>query len=149
MVINGAKGVVKMPQGAMPLPEAEKKNILDNIRRDAAYVWQNLDQYQVQLLGSRKFAGKEAIDLAVSGLGASFHLFLDPQTMLPGGTSYQTVTQEGPATVEEVFSDYREVDGIKMPFKTEAFAKEKKVSAQMVKTLQVNAAVSDDLFKTE
>ncbi|MCU0275944.1 MAG: insulinase family protein [Acidobacteria bacterium] len=149
MVINGAKGVVKMPQGAMPLPEAEMKNILDNIRRDAAYVWQNRDQYQVQFLGRRPFAGKEAIDLDVSGLGLSFHLFLDPQTMLPTGTSYQTVTREGPTTIEEIFSDYREVEGIKMPFKTESFAKEKKVSSQVVKIMQLNAAVSDDLFKTE
>ncbi len=149
MVINGQKAVVRMPQGAMPLPEAEKKNILDNIRRDAAYVWQNLDQYQVQYLGSKPFAGKEAIELDVSGLDVRFYLFLDPQTMLPNGTSYQTVIREGPATIEEIFSDYREVEGIKMPFKTEAFAKEKKVSAQVVKTIQINAVVSDDLFKIE
>lgn len=149
MVINGAKGMIQMPQGSMPLPEAEKKNILDNIRRDAAYIWQNIDQYQVQFLGNGKFAGKEAIELAVTGLGASFHLFVDPQTMLLGGTSYQTVTQEGPATVEEVYSDYRDVQGIKMPFKTESFAKEKKASGQVVKSMQINATISDDLFKIE
>jgi zinc protease len=149
MVVNGSKAVVKMPQGSMPLPEAQKKELLEGLCRDWIYMWQNLDRYQVQFVGHKPFAGKEAIDLAVFGFGVSFHLFLDPQTMLPSGTSYQTVTQEGPGTVEEHVSDYRDVDGIKMPFKTEAFAKEKKVSAQAIKSIQLNAVVSDDLFKTE
>jgi predicted Zn-dependent peptidase len=149
MVVNGAKGVIKMPQGAMPLPENERKNILDSLRRDVAYVWQNLDQYQVQLLGSKSFAGRDAIDLAISGLGADFHLFLDPQTSLPGGISYQTVTREGPTTIEEVFSDYRDVDGVKMPFRSESFAKEKKVSAQVARVIQINPAANEDLFKVE
>jgi predicted Zn-dependent peptidase len=149
MVVNGSQAVVKMPQGAMPLPEAQKKELLEGICRDAIYMWQNLDHYQVQFLGSKPFAGKEAIGLAVSGFGVSFQLFLDPLTMLPSGASYQTVTQEGPATVEEHVSDYRAADGIKMPFRTEAFANAKKVSGQAVKTIQFNTAVGDDLFKIE
>jgi hypothetical protein len=51
--------------------------------------------------------------------------------------------------VEEHISDYREVDGIRMPFKTEAFANGKKVSGQAVRTIQFNTVVSDDLFKIE
>jgi predicted Zn-dependent peptidase/outer membrane lipoprotein-sorting protein len=149
MVINGQKAVIKMPQGTMPLPEAEKKNILENLCRDTAYIWQNLDQYQIQFLGQKKVADKEVIDLFISGPGASFHLFLEPQSMLPCGTSYQSVTAEGPATIEEVFTDYREVDGIKMPFKTEAFANQKKASEQMVKEMKFNTVVSDDFFKID
>ena len=149
MVVNGDQAVIKMPQGTMPLPEAQKKELRQGIHRDAIFMWQNLDQYHVQFLGKKEFAGSEAIELVVSGFGTDFHLFLDPASMLPRGTSYQSVTAEGPATVEERVSDYREVDGIKMPFTTEAFANGKKVSGQAVKSLQINVVISDDLFKIE
>ncbi len=149
MVINGAKAVIQMPQGSMPLPEAQRKSIMENFGRDLYYVWQNAERYQFQALGVQEFAGREAFGLLVTAPGVSYHLFLDPQTMLPSGMSYQTLTQEGPGTVEERVSDYREVDGIRMPFKSESYAKDKRVSAQTVKMIQVNAEVSDDLFKIE
>lgn len=149
IVINGQKAVIKMPQGAMPLPAAEKKNILDNIYRETAYIWQNLDQYQIQFLGRKKIADKEVIDLVLSGPGPRFHLFLEPQSLLPYGNSYQSVTAAGPAMIEEVVSDYREVAGIKTPFKTEAFANQKKTSEQAVKQIEYNVVLSDDLFKIE
>ena len=149
MVVNGDLAVIKMPQGTMPLPEAQKKELRESMGRDVVYMWQNLERYQVQFLGKKEFAGSEAIELAVSGSGTSFHLFLDPGSMLPRGTSFQSLTAEGPAAVEEHISDYREVDGIRMPFKTEAFANGKKVSGQAVKTIQFNAVISDDLFKIE
>jgi predicted Zn-dependent peptidase len=149
MIVNGAKGVIRMPQGAMPLPEAERKNILDNFLREPFYVWQNAGQYRIQALGRLPFAGREALALAISGRGVEFRLFLDPQTMLPLGNSYQSVTQEGPATIEERLSDYRDVDGVQIPFKTESWANGKKVSAQTVKTLQLNPEAKEELFKVE
>lgn len=149
MVVNGDKAVMKMAQGSMPIPEGQKKELREGLCRDMFYMWQNLDQYQVQFLGAKKFADSEAIDLAVSGFGTSFHLFLDPRSFLPCGSSYQAMGAEGPATVEERVSDYREVDGIKMPFKTEGFANQKKASSQAVKSIELNAAVGDDLFKIE
>lgn len=149
MIVNGAKGILRMPQGSMPLPEAERKNILDNFVREPFYVWQNAGQYQIQALGRLPFAGQEALGLAISGRGVEFRLFLDPQTLLPLGNSYQSVTQEGPATVEERLSDYRDVDGVKIPFKTESWANGKKVSAQTVKTLQLNPEAKEELFKVE
>lgn len=149
MIVNGAKGLIRMPQGSMPLPEAERKNILDNFLREPFYVWQHAGQYQIQALGRLPFAGQEALGLAISGRGVEFRLFLDPQTLLPLGNSYQSVTQEGPATVEERLFDYRDVDGVKIPFRTESWANGKKVSAQTVKTLQLNPEAKEELFKVE
>lgn len=59
------------------------------------------------------------------------------------------MTQEGPATVEERLFDYRDVDGVKIPFRTESWANGKKVSAQTVKTLQLNPEAKEELFKVE
>lgn len=149
MVINGAKGAIKMPQGTMPLPEAQRKGIMENIGRDLFFVWRNAEGYTFQDLGARPFAGAEAQALLVSGSGLTFQLFLDPQTLLPRGTSYQTVTQEGPGTVEERLADYRDVGGIKMPFASESWVKDKKVSAQAAKAAEIDPVVDEGLFKVE
>ncbi len=149
IVINGAKGLVQTPQGAMPLPEAQRKSMVENIGRDVFHLWQNAERGQFQALGPKKFAGKEAIGIHVTAADLDFTMYLDPQSMLPCGSSYSSITQEGPTMVEERVSDYREVDGIKMPFVTESFSGDKKVAGQTVKAVQINPAVSDDLFKTE
>ena len=36
---------------------------------------------------------------------------------MPAREIYQEVGQKGPAEVQETFSDWREVDGLKVPFK--------------------------------
>ena len=149
IVINGAKGMVQTPQGAMALPEAQRKSMMENIGRDVFYIWQNAERYQFQALGPKQFAGKEAIGLYVTAPDLVFTMYLDPQSLLPNGSSYQSITQQGPTMVEERVSDYREVAGIKMPFMTESFSGDKKVAGQTVKAVQINPAVSDDLFKTE
>jgi predicted Zn-dependent peptidase len=149
IVINGARGAIRTPQGAMALPEAQRKSMAENIGRDMIFVWKNVERYQFQALGSKPFAGKEAVGLYVTAPDLAFTLYLDPQSMLPLGSTYQSVTQEGPTMVEERFSDYRAVDGIKMPFMTESYSAGKKVAAQTVKAVQINPEASDDLFKTE
>jgi len=149
MVVSGDKAVIRMPQGTMPLDATQRKGMLDNIARDLVHVWQNAARYTFQDLGAAPFAGAEARALLISGAGLTFRLFLDPQTRLPRGSSYQTVTQEGPGTVEERLSDYREVGGIRMPFQSEGWAKDKKISSQVVKSIEVNVAMDEGLFKIE
>jgi predicted Zn-dependent peptidase len=149
IVINGPNGVIRTPQGAMPLPEAQRKSMAENNGRDMIFVWKNMERYRFQALGSKPFAGKEAVGLHVTTMDLAFTLYLDPQSMLPLGSTYQSITQEGPTMVEERFSDYRDANGIKMPYLTESFSAGKKVAGQTVKAVQINPEVSDDLFKTE
>jgi len=149
MIVNGRKGIIKTPQGAMPLPETEKQSLVDEILRDPIYIWQNFEKYEVQSLGSRKAGDKETIDLLVSGPVDPFHVYLDPRSLLIVGAAYQSVTPQGPEMVEIAMSDYREVEGILTAFRSESSANQKTVAEQTVRGIAFNTEVSDDLFKIE
>lgn len=148
MKINGAKGIAQTPQGNFPLPEAQVKPMLDNILRDPIYVWQNLDKYQVQFLGDKKFADLDTVDLFINGPG-TFHLFIDKKSFQVVGCQYQGVTQSGPATMEDTYSDFRPVDGILFSFKTLTKANGQTASEMNIKEIKLNIALSEADFKLE
>jgi zinc protease len=148
MKINGAKGIAQAPQGSFPLPEAQVKPMLENILRDPIYVWQNLDKYQVQYLGDRKFADLDTAELLISG-PVTGHYFIDKKTFQVVGCQYQAVTQSGPTAMEDTYSDFRAVDGVLFAFKTVAKADGQVASEMSFKEIKVNIAISEADFKLE
>lgn len=149
MSINGNKGVMKSPMGSGPLPEPQRKAMMDNSKRDPLYIAKYMDDYQIQFIGKTKFADKDAIDLFFKEADNVFHMYLDVQTMLPLGTSYQETLPTGPATVEEITDDFREVDGIRVAFHSLGKANGNKQSEVLVKEIKFNAELSPDLFNVE
>lgn len=147
MVVTAADGWVKTPQGNMPLQETMRKPYLESVRRDPIYFLTNLDKAQVQYVGEKKFGDQQAVDLAITIEEASFHLFVDPASNLPLGTSYQTVGREGPVTAEEHWSDFREVAGVKVAGGTTSTADGKQSSKITVKEMQANVVVDETLFQ--
>ena len=148
MKINGAKGIAQTAQGNFPLPEAQVKPMLDNILRDPIYVWQNLDKYQVQYLGDKKFGDLDTVDLLINGPG-TFHLFIDKKSFQVVGCQYQGVTQSGPAAMEDTYSDFHAVDGILFSFKTMTKANGQAASEMNIKEIKLNIAINEADFKLE
>jgi hypothetical protein len=122
--------------------------MLENILRDPIYVWQNLDKYQVQYLGDRKFADLDTAELLISG-PVTGHYFIDKKTFQVVGCQYQAVTQSGPTAMEDTYSDFRAVDGVLFAFKTVAKADGQVASEMSFKEIKVNIAVSEADFKLE
>ncbi|OQX94752.1 hypothetical protein B6I21_09010 [candidate division KSB1 bacterium 4572_119] len=149
MTINGNKGVMKSPMGAGPLPEPQRKAMMDNAKRDPLYIAKYLDDYQIQYIGKAKFADKEGIDLLFTGKDNTFHMYFDIETMLPMGTSYQETLPTGPATVEEITDDFREVDGIKVAFHSVGIANGNKQSEATVKEIKFNVSLDEKIFVIE
>ncbi|UCH96135.1 MAG: insulinase family protein [Candidatus Aminicenantes bacterium] len=148
IIIAGGKGWMKIQGNTMPMPEVQRKAQSDDILRDPFYVYQNLDKYNVQMIGEKRFNGTNVFDLLITG-PSQFHLFIDPKTYLPYGASYQQVTQTGPSEIEEFVSDYQGVDGIKLPFKSIKKANGKKAGEVIVKEVKFNITVDKDFFKAE
>ena len=149
IVINGDKGNMKSPMGAMPLPPAQRKEMLANSKRDPIYIAQHINDYKIQYIGKAKFSETKAIDLFLSEGDMQFHLYLNHETLLPLGTSYQGNTPQGPAAIEQFDSDYKEVDGIKVPHKSIGKADGKKQSEVVIKEMKFNVEVEEGLFKVE
>ncbi len=109
---DGKSGWFVSPQGAVPLPAAMLKQVQGELLR----------MYPNLLLSDRvagrtvSLAGPGTVE--ISAEGTIVKLTVDEATGLPLKQSYQQVAMGGPpATVEEVFSDFREVNGVKVPFK--------------------------------
>jgi hypothetical protein len=99
------------------------------------------------LVGEKVFGDKKASDLAITVQEGNFHFFIDPVTNLPLGASYQTVGQQGPMEVEEFWSDFREVAGIKVAGTTVSKANGKQSAKIIVKELEANMPVDEKLFQ--
>ena len=149
MVINGEKGSMQHPGGKMPLPEQQRKPLIESVKRNPIYIAQHLDDYKIQFVGDAKFGENKAIDIFLTESNLTFHMYLNTETMLPLGTSYQEITQQGPAMVEEFDSDYKLVDGIKVPHKSVGIADGKKQSEIVVKEMKFNVELDEGLFVVE
>ncbi len=148
MKLSGGKGMAQSPQGSFPLPEAQVKPMLENVLRDPFYVVQNLEQYQVQYLGEKKFNDLDTLDLLVSG-PVSCHYLVDKKSLQVVGCQYQGMTQSGPAAMEDIYSDFRSVDGVFFSFKAVSKADGQVASEMNIKEIKVNVPVSEDDFKVE
>jgi Photosynthetic reaction centre cytochrome C subunit len=113
---NGTVGWVKNPRGQRELSGAE----LDEIKRGAEF-YETLrlkDLYpNMKVVGKEKIGGREAFVVeSVLNPNRTDRLFFDTQTGLLVRTLKLTQTLIGRIPEQIDFEDYREVDGVKMPF---------------------------------
>lgn len=98
-----------------------------------------------EILGSEKIAGRDCYVLGVLDPNAIFSkLWIDQE-------SYNLMKAEGSwgegEKATSIFSDYRKIAGdLEYPFKTEVYSGADLLSAIVVKSLEVNNGLSDDLF---
>lgn len=109
---DGKTGWFAGPQGAGPLPAPMLKQVQSELFR----IYPRL-MLSDQLPG-RTVNCSAPGTLEISGDGITVRLFIDEATGMPVKETYQQPGMGGaPATVEEVYGDFREVNGIKIPFK--------------------------------
>jgi zinc protease len=145
-VYDGEKGWVVSTQGSQDLPESQ----LNDLKADRFRTWVNLfqaDNLQVQYLGAEDFEDKKLDILLISDpSGNSLKMFADQATHLPVKQAYRGRGMMGPADFVEIFSDFHDVSGVKLPFHKVTEADGKKYAETSVLELNVNAPVDDSLF---
>ncbi|MBD3384961.1 hypothetical protein GF407_08545 [candidate division KSB1 bacterium] len=147
MVLSGEKAWMVSPQGMAAAPPAIKRNLQEGLFHDIIGICQSIESLSFQHLGSKTFADQDAEALLISDENLSFQLYLSRQEMLPLGLKYKTIGQQGPTEVEEHYSDYREVEGIMLPFKVITLEKGEKASEVVVNNCSINAQLDEALFQ--
>jgi zinc protease len=108
---DGVQGWISTPQGDGALTGAQ----LSQVQGDLFRLYFQLllsDRY-----GDRTVAASDSRSVDISGADSA-HVTFDSATGLPRTVSYQAVHITGPPLeVEDAYSDFRDVDGIKVPFK--------------------------------
>jgi hypothetical protein len=150
MVATKEQGWVVVPgQGTMPLPATQVQSLQSNLARDPVNLAANLDQLNVQYLGKRPLNGTETEEILITRSGYSFHLLVDPQTSLPAGTVHTDVGPQGPAEFVEAVADFRSVDGILVPMKSESTSQGQRTAATETTEYLVNPPVDMGLFEKQ
>ncbi len=147
MILNGDKGLLVAPQGSMPAPEPVKNNMIENLFRDPFMLARQFDEVEIQYVSETTFADKPASEVIVARGKLNYRLYIDAAALLPLGVRYNTVGQMGPTEVEERYEDYRDVNGIKVAWKTLQYDKGEKAAETGIVSVTLDGAVDMKLFE--
>jgi zinc protease len=101
---------------------------------------------QAQALGQRDFQGQKDDAVVVTAGDIQVILYFDPATHLGAGARYPQDTPQGPVETTEVWSDYREVDGVKFPCHSVSYRNGQKFSETSVHEIKTNTNPNPSLF---
>ncbi|OPZ72935.1 MAG: Peptidase M16 inactive domain protein [bacterium ADurb.Bin478] len=147
MILNGDKALLVAPQGSMPAPEPIKQNMIENLFRDPLMLARQVDEVQAQWVGETLYQDKPVREVIVSKGALNYHLFIDKATSLPLAIKYTTISQQGPTEVEERYEDYRDVNGIKVAWRTLGFDKGSKASESAIVSVVMDGPVDPTMFE--
>lgn len=146
IVFDGQKGWFAGPQGSQDLPESQLKNTRSELFRSFTNLFQASD-LKVQYLAEEESEGKKLDVLLISDpAGDEMKLYVDETTYLPVKESYRGQGMMGPSNIEEIFSDFRDVSGVKFPFVQVTNADGKKYAETKILDIKVNAQVDPAVF---
>jgi hypothetical protein len=134
-----------------PMPASQTGELNASLFRQSIALLQNFEKpgYTVQALGPAQIEGKATEVVAVSEAASSLQLkvFIEPATNLIVMKRYTASLMGPPTETEEFYSDYRDVKGVKMPFRI-ITRQGGKVGADMTVTdVKVNPGVPEAWYK--
>ncbi len=136
-VIDG-EGTMSMGGNDMPMPPAEKEQVMAEFYRNHVYLALNRETLDVAYHGMAEMDGAEYVHIRIEN-DLTLNLYLDPETSLPAITTYrQFDPQQGQRiTVKTVSEDWRESDGVMMPYQTTVYSDDSQAAKTEVKSHSV------------
>ena len=142
---------MRTPQGTQDVPASQRGELEGGFFRDTINLLRNAENpaYTVQALGPSEVDGKPAEAVAVSDPARKLQLrlWVDPKTNLLVKKTYVAALLGPPGEIEEIYSDYREAGGLKLPFKILLNRSGKKFGEQTITEIKINPGVEDSAYK--
>ena len=136
-------------RGAHEMPESRNRESLGQIKRDAIYLTQHVDDpaFAFAAGASEKIGLVEAKIVDVSGPGVNIRWYIDPDTGHIVREAYQTAGPQGPAQGTTDLSNWQTTDGITLPaLHTNQLNGEESSSAEFT-NVKYNPTVDPKLFE--
>jgi zinc protease len=140
------------PQGTVEVPQSQRKEIKARLFRDVVNLFRmgNSSELSVQYLGREQVDGNEAEVILVSDANDNTtRLFIDAKTFMPLKQAYKGMTEIGPSDLEEIYSDVRDVSGIKVPFLTVTYANGSKQGEMKITEAKFNVEIDPNIFQKQ
>ncbi len=147
-VFSAGQYWVQDPSGVHDAPESMAALIRASVQRDTVPLLLALNDGKVSAsLTEVAEAGRQMPVLEVSLAGsASLTLIFDPITALLVKSKYRMAGPTGEVNVEEIYSNYRDVNGLKVPFTTEVRRDGAPAVHRTLRTFEFNVPVDPALF---
>ena len=152
-IMNGDQVWLVMPQGTQPAPPQMREQMLENLWYNTTYLFAHAgnEGLTVQYLGNEDVDGQscEVLRITPEGLKGA-KLFLNSETLIPVKMSYQGMNMMGaPVASEEIYSDFRQVSGVKLAFKSITNQDGKKAQEATAAEIKINTEVDEKQFSVK
>lgn len=148
MAFDGVNARTQNPMagpGTMDVPAEQVEMIKDQSDIDGPLIDYKAKGSTIELIGLETIDGKKQFHLRVSRKALPVQdVYLDGTTYLE---SKVTTTIPGSGTMETVFGDYRQVEGMTMPFSIKTMAAGMMVAELKVEKIEINVKLDDSVFK--
>jgi zinc protease len=135
---DGSAGWMAGMQGMQALPPPVIKQVRGELFRQIAL----LAMSDRDANRTVNYAGEGTLEIS-SKDGESVRLEVDEKTGLPSKTSYR----EGPqGTVSQIFADWRDVNGIRLPFEWTTMQGDKKFATVKIDNYKINSGVTPEVL---
>ena len=138
---DGKSGWLASVQGVRGLSQP----LINQIRGEVFRQWPNLMMSDREADRTVNSAAGGVLDIS-SKDGESIRLIVDEKTGVPLKLSFQQSPGEGGSAIEEVFSDWRDVDGIRLPFHWDVMQGDKKAAGVTVNDYKINSGLTPEVL---
>ena len=148
-VYDSGSAWVQDPAGIHEAPVPMREDFRNSVRRDTIpmLIAASEGKNAVKILPEEGRDGRVLRVLEISGAQLPpVRLYIDPQGLIARQAFAAPGPDGKPVQVEEVFSDYRKVDGIMVPYKAELVRQGRTILTRTIRTVTLNAPVDAALF---
>lgn len=150
-VFDGTKGWLGGPNGVQELPEAQTNEIKNQMGGNTYTFLQHYEQpeYAIHYL-SEEQSGEQSfhvVSVVHKPSNLTLKLYIDTQSNFIVKRAGQRSRGAEKIDVEDIYSDYRAVDGVQIPFKIVSSAGGNKVADVTMNSVKINTGVKDEVFK--
>lgn len=149
VIDDGDRMMLETPQGTQAAPPQIRRQFGGAVWRYLPYLMARFQEEGLTArdLGTEELEGTSYRAVEVTPPGAeAFRLYLDPETMRPARMEYTEMTPQGPRELTDVFSDYREVSGLSVPFRNVTYHEGEQAGETRVTSFEINVELDAELF---
>jgi zinc protease len=149
MVATPSTAFMAAPQGTQEMPDSQKQDLLNELKRDPLFVAQHADdpKYTFAASGTAKVGDQDARILDVNADGVAVRWFIEPQTGKILRSSSQSMGMNGPAEQVLDYSDWKDFAGIRVASRAKITRNGQDAGSAEVKDVVINPAVDSKLFE--
>ena len=151
IIYNGEAAYAISAMGSQPLPHEVSNSFKDTVFREHTYLFVHLMQNDipVQYSGTEQVQGKPAAVLLVKQLsGEMLKIYISEETHQVVKYVFRETEQGVTVNKETIFSDYRDVNGVKIPFHVVKNIDGKPYIEIRISSVKLNTELDESLFES-